>query len=207
MVVDTHRRQQQHQIGLFQLSGAGFRAGRKRGGIGGRDTGALCRTEVAFGQAQQVVLVHRAGGADHKGFRRVERGTPRAQSLGRGGTDGFGRAQNGATQRLAGKGRLLRQFEDQIVGGVGGFGDLLADDLLFAFEVALVHDRVQHEVAEHGGPEVEAGFQGTNLETGPLIAGGCVDVATLGLDHLDDFARRTGAGTLEHHVFQQVRPA
>ena len=94
-----------------------------------------------------------------------------------------------------------------VVGGVGGLGDLLTDDLDLAGEVSGVHGRALHEIGDHGAAQVQPALQGADLEAGALIAGGRVDLATLGLDHLDDVAGRTIAGALEHHVFEQVRPA
>ena len=85
MVGVEHARggQQEDHMRLFQGSaldrdaageGAG---GRRRGtrGIGG--------AEALLGQGQQLVLVHRAGGADHQAVGGVEPGAPVRQGLGR----------------------------------------------------------------------------------------------------------------------------
>ena len=99
------------------------------------------------------------------------------------------RAQDRPAQRLAVEGRGLGQFEHQVVGRVGRLGDLLADHLLLAGEVAGVQGRAQHQVGDHRhAPEARPPAQRAHLEAGALIAGGGVDLAALGLDHLDDVA-------------------
>jgi hypothetical protein len=103
--------------------------------------------------------------------------------------------------------RIGRPSEHQVVRGVGGLGDFLADDLFLADQVVGVHVRAQHQVGDHRGAEVEAVLQGADLEAGALVAGGGVEVAALRLDHLDEVTGGTSAGALEDHVLQQVRPA
>ena len=65
----------------------------------------------------------------------------------------------------------------------------------------------QHQVGGDGHGQRQAASQGADLEAGPLVAGGGVDLAALGLDGLDDVAGRASAGALEDHVLEQVRPA
>jgi hypothetical protein len=163
--------------------------------------------EVALGEFQQFVLIDAAGGADDQAARCVERRAPSLQAVRRRAPDGLGRAQDRPAQRLAGEGGVLRQFEDEVVGGVRGLGDLLADHLFLTGEVGGVHSRALNEVGQHRRTEVEAARQGADLEAGPLIAGGGVDVAARSLDHLDDVAGRAAARALEDHVLQEVRPA
>ena len=70
-----------------------------------------------------------------------------------------------------------------------------------------IHGRVEDQVGDHLHAQRQAAGQGAELVAGPLIAGGGVELAALGLDDLDDVAGRALAGALEDHVLQQVRPA
>ena len=110
-------------------------------------------------------------------------------------------------QRLAGEGLGLGHLEHMIVGGVEGLGDLLGHHVLLALNLGRIEGRAEHQVRQHLHGQRQRAVQPPHLETGPLIAGGGVDRAALGLDPLDDLARGHVAGALEHQMLQQVRPA
>ncbi len=130
-----------------------------------------------------------------------------AERVGGRAADGLGFAQDRPTQRLSLEGVRLREVEHAVVRRIGGLGDLLADDALLALEVGRIEGRMAYEVAQDVHGERQAALQATHLEAGPLIAGGGVDMAALLFDRLDDISGRAASRALEHHVFEQMRPA
>ena len=157
---------------------------------GWRDARRLA-AERGFGEAQELVLVDRAGGADHQAVGRVEarRARPPARRD-RPASMAGGVAQDRAAQRLAGEGRGLGQFEDLVVGGVGGLGDLLADDLLLLGQVVGVQGRAagpgRRSTAMASGRPPARARTWKLVRSWPVAA---LMLAALGLDDLDDVAR------------------
>ena len=159
---------------------AGLRIGRSR---------RRGRGEMTFGQPQELVLVHGAGGADHQAIGGVEAGAPGFQAgRGRLGDGGRG-AKDRPAERLAGEGGGLGQFEHLVIRRVGGLGDLLQHHVLFPGEVVGVERRALDEIGGDGHGQRQASGQGADLEAGALMAGGGVDLAAFGLNRLDDIAR------------------
>ena len=62
--------------------------------------------------------------------------------------DDLGAAQHRPAHRLIGKGALLEQIEDDVVGRVLGLADLLQHDGALALELARVEGRMLQDVGE-----------------------------------------------------------
>ncbi len=206
-VQQAGRRQHEDHVRLLQPAGldrlaAGEERGLRWAGVGGGG-GA----KVRLSQAQKLVLVHGAGDADHQAVGSIEAGAPGLDVSGVGRRQGLRRAQDRPAHGLVREGGGLGQLEDLVVGGVGGLGDLLADDVLLAGQVLGVQGRALDDVGGDGHGQRQSAGQGADLEAGALVPGGGVDLAAGRFDDLHDVAGGAAAGALEDHVFQKVGPA
>ena len=169
-----------------------------------RRGGRWRRGEVALAKGKQFIFVHRARRAHHQTVGRIESPSPGFEVVGSGRLDGGSRSQDGAAEGLVGEGGGLGEFEHLIVRGVGGLGDLLADDAFLLGEVAGVQRRPLQEIGERRQGQRQSAGQSPDLETGPFMAGGGVDMTAGRFDRLDDVAGGPVARALEDHVFEQM---
>ena len=201
------RGQLEDNIGLFDPPRQGCLAAGEPGDGRRFGRGRGLAAEPVPCQGQKLGLVHGAGdGHDHP-VRRIQTRAPVAD----GGAGDRPEAGHGAEdrppQRLAAEGPSLGHFEDVVVGGVEGLGDLLGHHVLLALDLGRVERGPEDQVGHHLHSQRQGAVQGADLETGALIAGRGVQRAALGLDPFDDLARAHVARALEHQMFQAVGPA
>ena len=121
------------------------------------------------------------------------------------GLDRLRRSENGTADRLVAVGGFGEFVEDDVVRRIVRGADLLKDHMLFALELAGVEFRFRqdvgkdvyrkrHVVGEH------AGVVGSRLD-----AGRGIDLAADILDIRGNLKGAATAGSLERHVFKQMR--
>jgi hypothetical protein len=130
-----------------------------------------------------------------------------AQGFGREGAHRLRGAENRAADRLIGKGALLKQVEDDVVGRIVGGADLLQHHALFADKFGRIELRPGENIAQDVERERHVLAKHAGVIAGVLKAGRCVQIAADGFDFLDDLARIAPRRALERHVLEEVRDA
>jgi hypothetical protein len=127
---------------------------------------------------------------------------PRGEGLHR-----FRRAEDGAADRLVTERRLREAVEDDIVGRVVGRTDLLQDHMLLALELGRIEFRIGQDIGKDVDGQWHIVLEHPRIERRRLDAGGGIYLAADILDFRGDLPRIATAGTLERHVFEEVRKA
>ena len=175
--------------------------------LGGRRRGAARLGEPGLGEGQQLVLVDRAGRADHDGVGGVESVAEGARRCGVGRADGGLRPRIGRPSGWPAKAAAWASSNTRSSGVSAASAISWATTCFSRARSPASRDgrRTRSESHRHG--QRQAALQRPHLEAGALMTGGGVDVAAGGLDHLDDVAGRALTCALEHHVLQKVGPA
>src|SRR3984893_8301557 len=98
-------------------------------------------------------------------------------------------------------------FEHHVIGRILRSTNLLHDDVLFALQLVRHKGRIGENVGQHVERQRHVGLHHPRIIGRGLGGGAGVEIAADRLDLLDNFARRAPRGTLERHVFEQMRDA
>src|SRR5262245_28825113 len=183
-----------------------------------RPTRAACRLELpartaihaavyGLSVAHEQAVINLAGGGQHHARGAVVGLEETAQGTGAETRHALGRAENGPTDRLLGKGGVLQELVGDLVGAVAGGGDLLQDDLALTLELLLGVARQLQDIRENIESDADIGFEHPGKVGGGLQAGGGVELAADRLDLLGDIAGAAPLRALEGHVLEQMGDA
>ena len=120
---------------------------------------------------------------------------------------GLRRAEDGAAERLVGKGFCLQVLEHQIVGRVGDGADLLDDDIVLAQQLLAIESRLRKNVGQHVERQRHVGLEYPRVIGGGLGAGRGVEIAADRLDLLGNLPGAAPPRALERHVLEEMRNA
>ena len=200
--LETH-----HDLG-FHLVAHLARVATEIGGRQRRRTGLGADVaEALLAHGDELVVTEVAGRGDDHGRPAIVATQVRIQHRRSGGLHRLRRAEDGAPDRLVGKGAGGEEVEDAILGRIERRADLLQDDMLLAFQLRRVEDRVAQDVGEDVEGERHVVLEDPGIVGGGLDAGRGIDLAADRLDLLGDVDGRAGIGTLEGHVLEEMRQA
>jgi hypothetical protein len=116
----------------------------------------------------------------------------------------FRRAENGAADRLVGKGGLGELVEDDVVGRVVGCADFLKDDALFALQFVFLEGGLDQDIGENVDRERDIIAKHAGVIGCGFGRRGGIDFAADILDLLGDVARRAAGRALEGHMLKKM---
>src|SRR6185312_4065340 len=109
-----------------------------------------------------------------------------------------------AAKRLAIKRGFEQMIMDEVIRGVGHLAQLGQDHLLLALEVLLLEMRAPQEICEKLGDQRQIARERTSLKCRLVACRPGIEATTDILDHFCKSARIAPAGTLEHHVLDNM---
>src|SRR5579883_754137 len=197
----------QHDMHLLEVALLAPVAADIDGGLGAR--GALMRQagEGARRMVGERLGIDLAGGGEHHARRRIVLAEISGDAVARHALDDLRPAEDGPPHRLIGKGALLEEIEDDVVGRIVGLSDFLEDDGALAVELGRIEDRVLENVGEDVDRQRDILFQHLGVIGGVLARRVGVEMAADRLDLLGDGEGRAALGALERHVLQEMSNA
>ena len=177
-----------------------------RAGVGVGDR-ALHVAERRSASCDQRVVIDLAGRDQDQAAGTISLGPPGVEIVARDRRDARPR-RRGSSGRAAGRRRPPPEIvEDDVVGRIARFAELLQHDVLLALEIGRVEMRRADQVGDQLDAERQMLGQQRGREAGAVAVGPGVEVAADILDRLADLARLAAAGALEHHMLEQVGEA
>ncbi len=208
-VRDGIRRNPQAEVDLLQgalVSGIDQSKGPGRKACG-RNRGMVELTEFLFDPAYQAGMIQAPGGRDNHVFRNIALSKILLQLRALDPGDRLFCAENRPSQRMVLPEVLDKQFMDQIIGRVLHHLDFFEDNTSFLVDRFGIEAGIHDEIGDEIDGKFQVFVQHLDTETGTLLGGKSVEVASDGIHGPGNFFRGTAPGPLEEHVLNKMSDA